>query len=140
VSRWGADIEYLTISTAAANNARALSQAEEAPIGLTPRTTTLGLHLADRGSRESSFLLVRHLPAALQIAGAFLPTDGYSRLFAKAGLLYLVAAGRVARRCANPSDCLALAEPMPAERHARAWHLEARQVPWNGQFLPARST
>jgi len=71
VSRFGPENEYLTLSTAAAMQ----PEQTEAPIGLAPTKTVFGVLLSET-EHESMFLLLRHLPRGVNIAGTFFPAEG----------------------------------------------------------------
>jgi hypothetical protein len=77
-----------------------------APIGLHPRRTWLGvLTTEEAGGRESVFLLTRHLPGGMPVAGRFAPAEGYARLCAPDdhGTLRLTAVGRELAAADDPA-------------------------------------
>lgn len=132
--RWGAEGEFLTI--ARAGPAEGPAEAEP-PMGLRPQTTLLGLRLGGAGEGED-FLLARHLPAEVTVAGTFQPSDGIVRLRGPAGALRLDAAGRSAfrRLPGEAGEALVdLPEPAPDAAERRSWRMEGWRVPWLGEFL-----
>ncbi len=132
--RWGAEGEFLTI--ARAGPAEGPPEAEP-PMGLRPRTTLLGLRLVGVAGGED-FLLARHLPEGVTVAGTFQPSDGIVRLLGPAGALRLDAAGRSAFRRApgEAGEALVdLPEPAPGAADSLSWRMEGRRVPWLGEFL-----
>lgn len=140
VCRWGLEGEYLSIARAEAADAAAAV----APAGLRPRATFLGLRLAEGGAEGSSFLLVRHLPPGLTVAGVFHPTDGIARLTGPATALRLEASGRYAhlrgeRQVEARREEVRADVPDPPEGapEAAAWSLSGRRLPWIGEFLAA---
>jgi hypothetical protein len=137
--RWGAAGEYLTI--ARAGPAEGPAEAPP-PMGLRPHTTFLGLRTAGGGEGEN-FLLARHLPEGMTVAGTFQPGEGIARLFGPAGLLRLEAAGRSAfRRGLGEAGEVRIDVPGPslAGAEARAWRMEGWRAPWLGEFLAPGTT
>lgn len=132
--RWGAEGEFLTI--AEAGPAEGPADAPP-PLGLRPCTTFLGLRLAGGGEGEN-FLLTRHLPAGMTVAGIFQPSDGIARLFGPASALRLEAAGRSAfRRGLGEAGEVRIDAPDPSlgGAEAFAWRMEGWRAPWLGEFL-----
>jgi hypothetical protein len=132
--RWGAEGEYLTIAEAGA--AEGPPDAPP-PLGLRPRTTFLGLRLAGGGEGEN-FLLARHLPAGMTVAGTFQPGEGTARLIGPASALRLEAAGRSAfRRGPNEAGEVRVDVPGPSlgGAEAFAWQMEGWRAPWLGEVL-----
>ena len=110
-----------------------------APLGLTPKCTSIGFLLSQKdGASESNFLLARRLPTDTVVAGSFFPTDGYARLTHRAGRFRLMAEGRYAHGLDDPQT-----PPVGADRRdppcnggaAFAWHIDAVQSPWSGEFV-----
>lgn len=152
VCRWGQEGEYLSIARAEGPDQPL------PPLGLRPQATFLGLRLAETRSRIAngqgngqdgqagegpSFLLVRHLPPGVSVAGVFHPTDGIARLTGPAGALRLDAAGRYAHLRGESQHAEIRADvPDPPEgaAEAMAWSLDARRLPWIGEFLANGST
>ena len=135
VSRWGPAGEYLSISS----TQDVADSGTTAPVGLTPKCTSVGFLLSQKdGGSESTFLLARRLPTDTVVAGTFFPTDGYARLTQRAGRFRLTAEGRYA----HGLDDLQ-APPEGADRRpppcnggaAFAWHIDAVQHPWSGEFV-----
>ena len=136
VSRFGPESEYLTISTAAAIQ----PDQTEAPIGLAPAKTVLGILLSE-AERESMFLLVRHLPRNVNIAGTFFPAEGYAQLGGsldqlclRSGARHAHSPGRLNRRDIRYD----VPNPAPGTKWAMAWHIDAVHRPWTGEFFAAR--
>ena len=143
--RWGAEGEFLTI--ARAGPAEGPPEAPP-PMGLRPHTTYLGLRLGGAveggGFEGEDFLLARHLPEGVTVAGTFQPSDGIVRLAGPAGTLRLDAAGRSAfrRDLGEAGEALVdLPEPAPGAADSLSWRMAGRRVPWLGEFLaPAPSS
>ena len=135
VSRFGPENEYLTISIA---DVMPHEQAE-APIGLAPSKTTFGILLSENECEaESTFLLVRHLPREVKIAGFFFPAEGYARLDGAFGTLRLCAGGRNAhsRGLLGAQDIrIDVPDPAPGAKWSMAWHIDAARRPWTGEFF-----
>jgi hypothetical protein len=123
VARWGARGEYLTVGEAGPAEA-----AEAAPIGLQPRRTLFGLLAEEEPKRGASlFLLLRALPEAVPVAGAFAPAEGFARLRrTPGGGLRLAAIGR---------DVANGAPGAVAPGGACAWAMRAERRPWTGELL-----
>lgn len=134
VSRWGGNGEFLSLSRTGV-----MRDSLTAPDGLQPRTTFLGILLPPVAAEADSFLMVRHLPAGILVAGAFAPSDGYARLAAGDSPLSLTAAGRYAHsRGAYQGQRMLhdIPHPPPHAASAFAWHVTAVRRPWSGEFLP----
>jgi len=129
--RWGAEGEFLTI--ARAGPAEGPPEAPP-PMGLRPHTTLLGLRLGGAVDGED-FLLARHLPEGVTVAGTFQPSDGVVRLLGPAGALRLNAAGRSAFRRGPGEALIDLPEPAAEAADSLSWRMEGRRVPWLGEFL-----
>jgi hypothetical protein len=137
VSRFGPENEYLTVSVAKAMQ----HEQAEAPIGLAPAKTALGILLSDdKHESESMFLLVRHLPRGIEVAGLFFPAEGYARLNGTFGALHLRTEGRNAhsRGLLNAQDIrIDVPDPAPGAKWSMAWHIDAVQRSWAGEFHPS---
>lgn len=130
-SRWGDDGEFLAVSRTGI-----ACGPGDAPIGLSPLSTWVGLLLSeDRGEIESRFLMLRRLPTGLTIAGSFIPAEGYLRLRRRDAALKLKAEGRHADCLDRPDAATAAPGDDPRPSAAIAWHIEAVQRPWAGQFV-----
>ena len=139
VSRWGPAGEFLSISS----TQEVADSSPTAPVGLTPKCTSIGFLLSQKdGGSESNFLLSRRLPTDTVVAGSFFPTDGYARLTRRAGRFRLSAEGRYAHGLDDLQT-----PPVGADSRvppcnggvAFAWHIDAVQRPWSGEFVePAR--
>jgi hypothetical protein len=135
VSCWGADSEYLSISCTFV----AADQQGDAPDGLQPKATFLGL-LASRSAADHSsvYLMVRHLPNSVPVAGVFHPTDGYARAIWTDDMLSVSAAGRHAHSVGQIMGTEVRTDvPNPAAgaAFANAWHIGATRRPWIGEFI-----
>ena len=136
VSRFGPENEYLTLSTAAAIQ----PGQTEAPIGLSPTNTVFGILLSETES-ESMFLLLRHLPRGVNIAGTFFPAEGYAQLGGSFDQLHIRIGGRHAHSHGrlNTQDIrYDVPVPAPGSKWAMAWHVDAVHRPWSGEFFAAR--
>ncbi|MBL6453922.1 hypothetical protein JMJ55_01220 [Belnapia sp. T6] len=135
--RWGEEGEYLSI--ARAGPAGDPGEAE-APIGLRPQATFLGLRMAGEGHQ---FLLLRHCPPGLSLAGVFHPSDGIARLAGPAGALRLEAAGRYAHlrgRRGGEEVRADVPDPPEGSPEATAWNLQATRIRWLGEFLAGQAS
>lgn len=139
VCRWGLEGEYLSIARAGPMEAPAGGADCGPPPGLRPRATFLGLRLGGKGQ---SFLLVRHLPPGVTVAGVFHPSDGIARLSGPASALRLEAAGRFAhlrgerQRGEAPEEVRAdVPDPPEGAAEASGWSLTGLRQPWLGEFL-----
>lgn len=133
VSRWGAAAEYLTLS----RTGIAAWDDGQAPEGLHPRETFLGVRVASPAT-EPCFLLLRHQPCSTPVAGDFLPSDGFVRLSGPTGALRLAAAGRHALLRGSCNGATVYADvPWPPEgaEGAEAWSISAMRRPWRGEFV-----
>ncbi len=133
VSRWGLSAEYLSVS----RTGQAAPGDGAAPANLQPRQTFFGVRTAGPAV-EPCFLLLRHLPADMPVAGMFMPTDGFVRLVGPTHLLGLVAAGRHAHMLGRRNGLPLCADvPCPPEgaEGARAWGITAQRRPWLGDFV-----
>lgn len=136
VSRFGPESEYLTLSTAAA----LLPEQVEAPIGLVPSKTVFGILLSET-ERESMFLLVRHLPRGVNVAGTFFPAEGYAQLGGTMAQLSVRIEGRHAHshgRLNRQDVRYDVPDPAPGAKWAMAWHVDAVHRPWTGEFFAGR--
>lgn len=132
VCRWGLEGEYLSIARAGPAEG---PDARPPPEGLRPRATFLGLRLGGEGHH---FLLARHLPPGVTVAGVFHPSDGIARLAGPAGALRLEAAGRYAYLRGEREQQEVRADvPDPPEGavEATGWSLTGLRRPWMGEFL-----
>lgn len=133
VSRWGMSAEYLTVSRTGV----AASGEAQAPEGLHPRETFLGVRVASPDA-EPCFLLLRHLPGGTPVAGDFLPTDGFVRLAGPTNALRLIAAGRHAHLRGQRNGAVVYGDvPCPPEGAdgAQAWSISALRRPWRGEYV-----
>ena len=135
VSRWGQDGEFVAIST---TGLPAITT-DHAPVGFAPQTTWLGLLMSERAAtQESIFLIVRHLPRDMQVAGVFAPADGYARLCGEPPYLSLRAEGRQAHTLGLHHGREVRADipyPAPKTAAASAWHIDAVRYPWVGEYV-----
>lgn len=138
VSIWGTNREFLTLS-----RTNVAVQGHEAPPGLQPCSTNLGILLsrfvAD-GEEASEYLLMRNQPPDIPVGGVFHPTDGFARLTLRDGIPRLTAHGRFAHTAGTLSGRRVIHDvpnPAPGAQQARAWHLTACRRPWIGEFIPS---
>ncbi len=132
VSRCGPNSEFMTVANAEGK----LTPNADAPIGLAPIKTAVGILLSETAD-ESTFLLVRQRPLQLPIAGSFFPADGYIRIFETQGILGLRSEGRYAHslgRLASRSIRKDVPDPAPNARGAMALHIEGIRRNWIGEF------
>ncbi len=138
ISRLAADGGVLTISNAGSIALGGI----HVPIGLRPIRTMVGILMSDDGT-DAFFLLVRHLPPPLEVAGTFFPADGYARVTGPIESLRLTVAGRHAHSCGWRDGGPVrhdVADPAPGARGALAWHVNAVRRPWKGEFPPRRAS
>jgi hypothetical protein len=135
ISRFGVQHEYLTISISGG----IAGDQSAAPIGLTPAKTALGILLSeDERTSECIFLLARHLPRDIKVAGSFFPADGYARLSGQFETLRVRSEGRHAhsRGMLNAQDvCYDIPNPAPGAKWAMSWHIDTIYRHWNGEFF-----
>ena len=135
VSRWGAEGEFLSISRTGV----AANGSGDAPDGLQPDLTFLGLRLSAPGeSGEGFYLMLRNRPPGVTVAGVFAPSDGYAQLDLTGGLR-VSASGRYAHSRGDQDGQRILADvpaPPPGPSLATAWHVTALRRPWTGEFYP----
>jgi|ERR1700712_733783 hypothetical protein len=118
VSRWGTDGEFVSIAWTSLP-----ADPGEAPIHLRPLQSALAVsHEKPASGGWATFLLAPSLPCGINVAGAFVPAEGYVRLCGNSLDLRMRSNGR----------CL-----IPDLRSA--WHVNARRAPWIGDFIDARS-
>ncbi|EJN12232.1 hypothetical protein PMI42_04363 [Bradyrhizobium sp. YR681] len=132
VSRCGPGSEFITIASAAGR----VEPHADAPIGLAPINTAVGI-LLSQTAEDLTFLMVRQPPTHFPIAGAFLPTDGYCRIFESQGSFRLRSEGRHAHGARRPDSHVRsdLPDPAPNARRALGWHIEAVKHNWVGEFI-----
>ena len=133
VSRCGPNLEFMT----AANAAGTVAPNVDAPIGLAPINTAVGILMSETAS-ESMFLLVRRQPIQLPVAGAFFPADGYMRIFETQGTVGLRSEGRHAHsfgRLDNHWIRKDVPDPAPNARGTMAWHVDGVRRNWSGEFI-----
>jgi hypothetical protein len=138
VSRLGPDGGHLTLSESGV-----LSHTpNEAPIGIQPTKTLVGILLSEGEGATCTFILARKRPDGLQLAGTFFPAEGYVHLLGPIDSLRLQAAGRHAHsrgRHEGREVRNYIADPAPNSKLAIAWHINATRKPWPGEFIPRAS-
>lgn len=138
VSRLGPDGSHLTLSESGL-----LSDAQtEAPIGIQPTKTFVGILFSKRNETSCTFLLARQRPDGMQLAGTFFPAEGYVHLRGPIEALRLYAEGRHAHsrgRHEGREVRNYIADPAPNSKLAMAWHVDATRKPWVGEFVPHAS-
>ncbi|HXO69186.1 MAG TPA: hypothetical protein VN838_09515 [Bradyrhizobium sp.] len=133
VSRCGPNLEFMTVANAAGK----VTPNVDAPIGLTPIKTAVGILMSET-ERESTFLLVRQLPIELPVAGAFFPADGYLRIFETQGTVGLRCEGRHAHSLGRFDSYWVhkdVPNPAPNARGTMAWHVDGLRRSWAGEFM-----
>ena len=133
--RWGPDGEYVSIATAGAMlDPRGLA----APDAIGPIHSLFGVLVSESETEAvSTFLLVRQLPAAMELAGTFFPADGYA-LLQQRETINLVCKTRYSHSCGwlNGREVRKdIPDPAPSSLEAMAWHIEARRCNWIGEFI-----
>ena len=136
--RWGPDGEYLSIATAGAMlDFRGLA----APDAIAPIHSLFGVLIAESETEAAStFLLIRQLPAAMELAGTFFPADGYA-LLEQRETISLVCKTRYShnRGWLDGREIRKdIPDPAPL-RQKRWWHIEAKRCNWIGEFIPETS-
>lgn len=135
--RWGPEGEYLSIATTGTVLDAGRLQAPEV---IRPKHSMVAV-LASESQAEatSTFLLVRQLPAPIELAGTFFPCDGYAVLQQRDDL-QLVCETRYSHSCGwldGKEIRKDIPDPAPFSEEAMAWHIEARRHNWIGEFFPA---
>jgi hypothetical protein len=133
--RWGPVGEYLSIATAGViPDSRGLV----APDAISPIHSLFGVLVAESEKEASgTFLLVRQLPFRVELAGSFFPADGY--VVAQRGeRLSVVGKTRYSHSCGwldGKEIRKDIPDPAPSSAEAMAWHIEATQRDWIGEFV-----
>ncbi|UPK39512.1 hypothetical protein IVB18_21185 [Bradyrhizobium sp. 186] len=132
VSRCGPNSEFITIANAAGK----VEPEADAPIGLAPINTAVGVLLSETAA-ESTFLMVRQQPTRFPIAGSFFPADGYGRIFDTRGTFRLRSEGRHAHSPRGPDSHVRndVPDPPTNTRRALGWHVDAIRRNWTGEFF-----
>ncbi len=135
VCRWGPDGEYLSIATA---GAMPEPNGPGAPGAISPIHSLFGV-LASESEVEaaSTFLLVRQLPAPIELAGTFFPADGYA-LLQQRDTIRLFCETRYSHSCGwldGKEIRNDIPDPAPSSAEAMAWHIEAKRCNWIGEFI-----
>ncbi len=133
--RWGPDGEYLSIATAGAMlDSRGLA----APDAIAPIHSLFGVLVSESETEAAStFLLVRQLPAPIELAGTFFPADGYA-LLEQRETISLVCKTRYShsRGWLDGREIRKdIPDPAPSSAEAMAWHIEAKRCNWIGEFI-----
>jgi hypothetical protein len=133
--RWGPDGEYISIATAGPIMD---------PFGLVAPQTIAPIHslfgvLVAESETDSTctFLLVRQLPGAIELAGTFFPADGYV-LLQQHDDMCLACKTRYSHSCGwldGREVRKDIPDPAPSSAEAMAWHIEARRRDWIGEFI-----
>lgn len=135
LSRWGSDGQHLTVSDAGP----VMGVDAAPPLGLSPLTTALGLLLSEaKAASAAEFLLVRHCPPNLRIAGQFFPADGHCTVTGMATSLYLAMQGRHSHSRGTLEGRPVrkdIPDPPANAKYSMAWHITAVRRPWSGEFL-----
>ena len=135
VSRWGADGEFLTVSSAGPIAA----DEQRPPAALAPHNTLVGLLLSeDCDELETTFLLVRRLPAGVNVAGTFFPADGYARVCGPVEQLRMVSEGRHAHSRGTRGGAVIIndvPDPAPDAPGTLSWHIRSERQHWDYEFI-----
>src|ERR1044072_6562576 len=132
--RWGPEGEYLSIATAGPITE---PLAIVAPQVISPIHSLVGV-LVSESQSTSTFLLVRQLPGAIELAGTFFPADGYV-LLQDHDDIHLVCKARYSHSCGwqdGKEIRKDIPDPAPYSAQAMAWHIEAARLDWIGEFIP----
>ena len=134
--RWGPDGEYLSIATA---GTIAEPLALVAPQVIAPKHSLFGVLVSESETDSTStFLLVRQLPGAIELAGTFFPADGYVLLHQHDDI-HLVCKARYSHSCGwldGKEIRKDIPDPAPSSAEAMSWHIEATRRDWIGEFIP----
>jgi len=135
--RWGRDGEYISIATAGAmTDPHGLA----APDVIAPIHSLFGVLVSESETdAASTFLLVRQLPAPIELAGTFFPADGFVSLQQR-DTMRLVCETRYSHSCGwldGKEIRKDIPDPAPSSAEAMAWHIEARRCSWIGEFIAA---
>ena len=134
--RWGPDGEYLSIATAGpVTDSHALA----APQAIAPIHSLVGVLVSESETQSTStFLLVRQLPGAIELAGTFFPADGYV-LLQQHDDIHLICKARYSHSCGwldGREIRKDIPDPAPSSAEAMSWHIEAMRCDWIGEFIP----
>lgn len=120
--------DIITISDAGAAPAE---EPPAAPDSLLPNNTITGILIREGGDTGGTFILVRHLPDNMSVAGTFFPADGYAKLYTDGSRIFLEASGRHAHSIGEHNGAPVLHDcplPAPGDTKALAWHFDAHNV------------
>jgi hypothetical protein len=138
--RWGPEGEFLSIATAGPIT-DPLALALAAPQAIAPIHSLFGV-LASETPSTSTFLLVRQLPGAIELAGTFFPADGYV-LLQNHDDIHLACKARYSHSCGwldGREIRKDIPDPAPYSAEAMSWHIEATRRDWIGEFIPGSLT
>lgn len=134
--RWGPDGEYLSIATAGTMLDRG---GHTAPDAIAPIHSLFGVLVSESETQAiSTFLLVRQLPVAIELAGTFFPADGYASLQQRESIS-LASEVRYSHSCGwldGREIRKDIPDPAPSSAEAMAWHIQAKRCEWIGEFIP----
>jgi hypothetical protein len=139
VRRWGDFGEFLEISdTTVPPHDPAKNRGKfdkpvpaEAPSGLKPHNSMLGLMVRSSGDSGATFLLVRRNIDKHVLGGKFYPVDGYCEIELSAGRWTLKASGRHAHDASGKD----IPDPKVGAPVRMSWHFDAQAVYWCKQEL-----
>jgi hypothetical protein len=135
--RWGRDGEYISIATAGPMTE---PHGLAAPDAIAPIHSLFGVLVSESETdAASTFLLVRQLPAPIELAGTFFPADGFVSLQQR-DTMRLVCEIRYSHSCGwldGKEVRKDIPDPAPSSAEAMAWHIEARHCNWIGEFIAA---
>lgn len=133
--RWGPDGEYLSIATA---GTLLDPCGPAAPDAIAPIHSLFGVLVSESETQSAStFLLVRQLPIAIELAGTFFPADGYVSLQQRE-TISLVSEARYSHSCGwldGREIRKDIPDPAPSSAEAMAWHIKAKRCNWIGEFI-----
>jgi hypothetical protein len=138
VSRLGPDGEHLTLSESGVLS----NVSNDAPIGIQPTKTLLGILLSEGEGSDCTFILASQRPDGMRLAGTFFPAEGYVHLLGPIDAMRLHAEGRHAHSRGRQEGREVrnyIADPAPNSKLAMAWHINAMRKPWPGEFIPRAS-
>jgi hypothetical protein len=133
--RWGPAGEFLSIATA---GIMLDSRGRAAPDAIAPIHSLFGVLVDESGADASStFLLARQLPFRIELAGSFFPADGYV-VVQQRETINLAGKIRYSHSCGwfdGKEIRKDIPDPAPSSSEAMAWHVEAAQRDWIGEFI-----
>jgi hypothetical protein len=137
--RWGPAGEFLSVATA---GTMLDSRRRAAPDAIAPIHSLFGVLVDESEAQASStFLLARQLPLRIELAGSFFPADGYV-VVQQREIITLGCKIRYSHSCGwldGKEIRKDIPDPAPSSSEAMAWHVEATQREWIGEFISERN-